>query len=88
MILFAAPDNAFRERLVSCMDVYGQHVVQTVEDILLDYILMFVTMIGDLPVYMSGLPTNIWGVEFVIKGVTYHLFKSEIHQLWYEYFFT
>ncbi len=70
------------------MDVYGQHVVQTVEDILLDYILMFVIMIGDLLVHMSGLPTNVWGVEFMINGVTYHLFKSEMHQFWYEYFFT
>ena len=62
-------------------------MVLTAEEILLEYLLLFVPMVGDLPVHMSGLPRNIWGVQFVINGVVYRLFKSKMHEAWYNYFF-
>ncbi len=73
--------------LKSCVDAYGQPVTQTPEEILLDYLLLFVPLVGDLLIHMSSLPKNVWGVEFAMNGIVYRLFKSKMHEAWYKYFF-
>ncbi len=81
------PDDQKKKLPKEKVNQFGQNVIYTQADCDLDDFLENVNMVGDLPLHMSMLPKNIWGVKMEINGITYYYFKSEDHEKWYIYFF-
>lgn len=81
------PDSKIKWMPHEKVNQFGQFITYSQAECNLDQILENVNMVGNLPVHMSMLPKNIWGVKMVINEITYYYFKSEDHEKWYTYFF-